>query len=149
MTHVVTSETVQIEAPAAFVWEVLVDYERYPQWNPYTVAATTTLQVGAPIDLTLPPYDDSGEPFTTREFIRIVESPHHLRYDSGDELPGVVGVRDQRITEVGPGRCIYDTSVALSGENADLALHLTGDWIQAGIDAVATALKDRAESLRA
>ena len=33
-THLVTSVTVQINAPAAFVWDVLVDYPSYPEWNP-------------------------------------------------------------------------------------------------------------------
>ena len=50
--HLVTSVTVQIEAPAAFVWDVLVDYARYPEWNPYTVAVETTLRIGDRIDLT-------------------------------------------------------------------------------------------------
>lgn len=146
-THVVTSVTVEIDAPAAFVWGVLVDYERYPEWNPYTVAATTTLEIGSPIDLTLPPYDGSDEPFRTREFIRVVEPPHHLCYDSGDEIQGVVGVRDQWITDLGPERCSYHTTDAMTGEYADLAMELTGDWIKAGFDSVAHALKTRAEAL--
>ncbi|MEJ7633581.1 SRPBCC domain-containing protein [Aeromicrobium sp.] len=145
--HVVTSVAVEIEAPASFVWDVLVDYERYPEWNPYTVAATTTLEVGAPIDLTLPAYDGSEELFTTREFIRVVDPPRHLRYDNADQVPGVLGVRDQWIIELGPGRCSYGTADTLSGELADVALQLTGDWIKAGFDAVAHALKARAELL--
>lgn len=147
MTHVVTSVTVEIDAPAAVVWDVLVDYERYPEWNPYTVAGVTTLEIGAPIDLTLPHYDGSDELFRTREFIRIVEPPHHLCYDSGDEVPGVLGVRDQWITELGPERCSYYTTDAMSGPLAELATELTGDWIKNGFDAVAHALKARAEGL--
>ena len=50
-THLVTSVTVQINAPAAFVWDVLVDYPKYPEWNPYTIAAETTLELGDRIDL--------------------------------------------------------------------------------------------------
>ena len=49
----ITSVTVEIDAPAAFVWDVLVDYRRYPEWNPYTVAADSSLELGARIDLTL------------------------------------------------------------------------------------------------
>lgn len=148
-THVVTSVTVEIEAPAAFVWDVLVDYERYPEWNPYTTSARTTLEVGTPIELTLPSPDGSGAPFVTSEFIRIVAPPHHLRYDSAEEYPGVVGVRDQWITSRGPDRCAYRTTDTLSGEHAGLAMELTGDWMQAGFDAVAHALKVRAEALYA
>lgn len=145
MSHVVRSVTVEIAAPAQFVWDVLVDYERYREWNPYTVEVATSLEIGAPIDLTLPAYDGSGQTFSTREFIRVVEPPHHLRYDNGDQIPGVLGVRDQWITEVGPGRCTYSTTDTISGEHADLAMEMTGDWIKAGFDAVAVALKERAE----
>ncbi|MGA9101163.1 SRPBCC family protein, partial [Aeromicrobium sp.] len=58
-THVVTSVTVEIAAPASFVWDVLVDYASYPEWNPYTIAVDTTLEIGERIDLTLPNPDGS------------------------------------------------------------------------------------------
>ncbi len=149
MTHVVTSETVEIDAPAAFVWDVLVDYASYPQWNPYTIAAETTLEIGAPITLTLPHYDDSGGTIVTREYIRVVEPPHHLTYDSGEEFDGVVGVREQWITPLGPDRCSYHTTDTLTGEHAELAIQVTGDWMQAGFDSVAHSLKARVEHLLA
>lgn len=147
MTHVVTSVTVEIAAPAAFVWDVLVDYANYPQWNPYTIAVRTTLKIGEPIDLTLPATDGSDKTFINREFIRVVDPPHHLRYDTAEEIPGVFGVRDQWITELGPDRCAYHTTDTISGKYADIVMEKTGDWIKAGFDSVANALKARVESL--
>jgi uncharacterized protein YndB with AHSA1/START domain len=147
MTHVVSSVTVEISCPAAFVWDVLVDYANYPQWNPYTVKVATTLEIGTTIDLTLPARDGSGGTFVNREFIRVVEPPHHLRYDTGKEIPGVFGVRDQWITSLGPDRCTYHTTDTLSGKYADIVMEKTGDWIKAGFDSVAHALKARAEAL--
>jgi len=147
MTHVVTSVTVEIDAPAAFVWDVLVDYPRYPEWNPYTVAVSTTLELGDPIDLTLPAPDGSDSTFVNREFIRVVDPPRHLRYDTGEEIPGVFGIRDQWITELGPDRCAYHTTDTISGRYADIVMEKTGAWIKAGFDSVAHALKARAESL--
>jgi uncharacterized protein YndB with AHSA1/START domain len=149
MTHVVTSVTVEIAAPAAFVWDVLVDYPSYPQWNPYTIAVETSLEIGTPIDLTLPDPDGSDGTILNREFIRIVDPPHHLRYDTGEEYPGLLGARDQWISELGPDRCSYVTTDELSGELADLVMETNGDWIQSGFDAVAHALKTRAEQLLA
>ena len=149
MTHVVTSVTVEIDAPAAFVWDVLVDYPRYPEWNPYTIAVETTLQIGDPIDLTLPDPDASGGTILNREYIRIVDPPHHLRYDTGEEYPGLLGQRDQYVTELGPDRCSYHTTDTLSGELADLVMEANGAWIKAGFDAVALALRTRAERLLA
>jgi uncharacterized protein YndB with AHSA1/START domain len=147
VSHIVTSVTVEIAAPAAFVWDVLVDYPNYPQWNPYTVKVETSLEIGTVIDLHLPARDGSGDTFVNREFIRVVDPPHHLRYDTGKEIPGVFGVRDQWITERGPDRCAYHTTDVISGKYADKVIELTGDWIKAGFDAVAHALKERAEHL--
>jgi uncharacterized protein YndB with AHSA1/START domain len=147
MTHVVTSVTVEIAAPAAFVWDVLVDYPNYPQWNPYTVRVATTLAVGDPIDLTLPAVDGSGGTFVNREYVRVVDPPHHLRYDTAEEMPGIFAVRDQWITPLGTGRCAYHTTDTISGKYADQVMELTGAWIKAGFDSVANALKARVEQL--
>lgn len=146
-THTVTSVAVEIAAPAAFVWDVLVDYESYPRWNPYTVAVMTTLEIGEPIDLTLPNPDGSDGTFVTREFIRVVDPPHHLRYDTGEQIPGVFGVRDQWIKKLGSDHCRYHTTDTLSGTYADIVMETTGDWIKAGFDSVAHALMARAEHL--
>ena len=148
-SHTVTSVTVEIAAPAAFVWDVLVDYASYPEWNPYTIAVATTLEIGEPIDLTLPSPDGSEGTMLNREFIRVVDPPHHLRYDTGEEYLGLLGVRDQYVTELGPDRCSYHTTDTLSGELADLVMESNGDWIKDGFDSVASALKTRAEQLLA
>jgi uncharacterized protein YndB with AHSA1/START domain len=153
-THTVTSVTVEIAAPASFVWDVLVDYPRYPEWNPYTIAVETTLEIGDRIDLTLPNPDGpnpdgTGGTMLNREFIRVVDPPHHLRYDTGEEYPGLLGMRDQYVTELGPDRCRYHTTDTLSGELADLVMETNGAWIKAGFDAVAHALRARAELLHA
>lgn len=145
--HVIRSVTVEVDAPAPFVWEVLTDYANYPQWNPYTVAVATTLAIGSPIDLTLPAVDGSGGTFVNREFVRVVDPPRHLRYDTGDEMPGIFAVRDQYVTELSPTRCAYHTTDTITGEYADKVMELTGAWIKAGFDSTAHALKARAESL--
>ena len=147
MSHVITSVTVEIAAPAAFVWEVLTDFPHYPQWNPYTVAVATTLELGTTIDLTLPNPDGSDGTFVNREWVRVVDPPHHLRYDTAEEMPGIFAVRDQWITALDADRCSYHTTDAISGKYADKVMEMTGDWVKAGFDSVANALKARAEAL--
>ena len=144
---VVASEMVEIGTPAEFAWDVLVDYARYPEWNPYTVAVSTTLAVGDPIDLTLPNPDGTPGTFVNREFIRAVTPPHHLRYDTGDLVPGLVGCRDQYVRSLASARCSYHTTDTFTGERAELAVQHHGPWVKAGFDAVARALKERAEVL--
>ena len=142
----IASIEVEIAAPAGFVWDILIDYPNYPQWNPYTVRVDTTLAPGSPIDLTLPSPDGPGT-FVNREYIRVVDPPHHLRYDTGTEIPGLFAVRDQWITETGPHRCTYRTTDTLTGKLAPFVTKTNGPWIKSGFDAVAQALKRRAESL--
>lgn len=149
MSHVIESITVEIDAPAQVVWDVMVDYPRYPEWNPYTVAVDTTFEIGDPIDLTLPNPDGSPGTFVNREYLRVIDPPHHLRYDTADEIEGIFAYRDQWIEPQGPDRCTYRTTDTFSGEHAAIVLEVTGDWIRQGFDAVARALKARAEQLHA
>jgi uncharacterized protein YndB with AHSA1/START domain len=147
MTFVVESVAVEIDAPAEFVWDVLTDYARYPLWNPYTVRVDTTLVVGSPIDLTLLKPDGSGGTFVSREYLRVVDPPRLLRYDTGDTFPGLSGVRDQWITALGPDRCGYTTRETFTGDLARRVMAAQGAWVKAGFDAVALALRERATTL--
>jgi len=147
MSFVVESVVVEIDVPAEFVWDVVTDYASYPEWNPYTVEVDTTLAVGDPIDLTLPRPDGSGKTFVSREYIRVVDPPRLLRYDTGDTFPGLTGVRDQWITALGPDRCAYTTRETFTGDIADRVMAAQGDWVKAGFDAVAHALRERATTL--
>jgi hypothetical protein len=146
-SHVIESVVVEIDAPAAFVWDVLLDYPGYPQWNPYTLAVATTLAVGSPIDLTLPRPDGTGGTWVSREYIRAVDPPRLLRYDTGDTFPGLLGTRDQLITPLGPRRCSYRTFETFTGEYADAVFEAQGAYVKNGFDSVANALRDRVVSL--
>jgi uncharacterized protein YndB with AHSA1/START domain len=147
MSHLIQSVTVEIDAPAEFVWSVLLDYPGYPQWNPYTLAVDTTLAVGSTIDLTLPMPDGSEGTFVSREYVRVVDPPRLLRYDTGDTFPGLLGVRDQLITALGTDRCSYHTFETFTGKYADAVFAAQGAWVKKGFDSVAHALRDRVAEL--
>lgn len=144
---VIESVTVEIDAPASFVWSVLLDYPNYPQWNPYTRAVATTLAVDSPIDLTLPKPDGSEGTWVSREYIRVVDPPRLLRYDTGDTFPGLLGVRDQLITPLGPERCSYHTFETFTGKYAEAVFAAQGTYVKNGFDSVAHALRDRVAAL--
>lgn len=147
MSHLIESVTVEIDAPQALVWDVLVDYARYPEWNPYTVRVDTTLEVGAEVVLHLPDPSAPGTTFTTTEVMRVIDAPRHLQYDTADHLQGIFAVRDQWVEDLGDGRSSYRTTDVFSGEFAQVAYDLQGQWVKDGFDAVAHALKARAEAL--
>ncbi|HEX7307377.1 SRPBCC domain-containing protein [Lentzea sp.] len=143
----IESVTVEIDAPAEFAWAVLLDYPNYPRWNPYTVAVDTTLEIGTPIDLTLPKPDGGEGTWVSREYVRAVEPPRLLRYDTGDTFPGLLGVRDQVITPLGPDRCGYRTFETFTGEYAEAVFAAQGAYVKNGFDSVAHALRERVAAL--
>ncbi|MGB8652600.1 MAG: SRPBCC domain-containing protein [Mycobacteriales bacterium] len=143
----VVSETVEIDAPQELVWQVLTDYARYPEWNPYTVKVETTLEVGARVVLHLPDPAKPGETFQTVEWMSVVDAPHHLQYHTATEMPGIHAVRDQWVEDLGAGRSSYRTTDVFTGEIAAMVFELQGAWVKQGFDATAHALKARAEAL--
>ena len=147
MSHLIESITVEIEAPQAVVWGVLVDYARYPEWNPYTVRVDTTLEIGSVIDLHLPDPAKPGGTFVNREYVRVVDAPSYLRYDTAEEIPGMHAVREQWVTDLGGNRSAYRTTDLFSGDIAAYVFEKQGGWVKAGFDSVCHALKARAESL--
>jgi hypothetical protein len=143
----IVSDVVEIEAPQAFVWTVLVDYARYPEWNPYTVQVEATLEVGAKVVLHLPDPGKSGETFQTVEWMSVIDAPHHLQYNTGSEIPGIHAIRDQWVEDLGDGRSSYRTTDVFTGEIAKVVFDLQGDWVTTGFNATAHALKARVEAL--
>ena len=74
-----TAPTVRVEtaiaAPPKAVWKVLVDFARYPEWNPFTVRVETEAKVGARVkmDVML-----GGRLMRMRERMRIYEPEHRF-----------------------------------------------------------------------
>jgi len=144
----IVSETVEIDAPQELVWSVLTDYEKYPEWNPYTVRVETTLELGTPIVLYLPDPMKPGEIFRNVEWLSIIDAPHHLQYNTGTEIPGIHAIRDQWVEDLGDGRSSYRTTDVFAGDIAQLVFDMQGEWVRNGFNAVAHTLKARAEQLR-
>ena len=147
--HSVCSVTVDIAVPAAFAWEVLLDYPRYPEWNPFTVRVESTCAVGDPVDLYLPDPRRPGELLHQREWVVVCDPPRHFAYEMRptDELP-VGGRRDQYLEPVGASACRYWTTDAFLGPHADAVMRHSGAWVKDGLDAMAVAFQARAELLR-
>jgi hypothetical protein len=146
--HIVTSIKISIDAPDWFVWDVMLDYPKYPEWNPFTVRVESTLKLGEPVRLFLPDPQNPGKFREVSENITIIDQPRQFTY----EMPAQPNVplsarRDQYIEALGPERCSYVTTDAFYGELAPMALQQEGQWIKDGFDAVARGLKARAEAL--
>ena len=53
MTKQITTY-IKINASREKVWEILTDYEKYPEWNPFVKSLTGVVKVGNRIEIKLP-----------------------------------------------------------------------------------------------
>ncbi len=141
--HLIRSDAVEIEAPVERVWEVLVDFARYGEWNPFTTRVDTDSAVGSPVDLhvRLGPLR-----VKQRERIEVVDPPHLLAWSTktGHRLL-LSARREQRLEALGEARCRYVTTDAFAGPLTPLVVLLFGRLVRGGFNAMARALKERAE----
>lgn len=148
--NLVRSLSVEIAASAELVWSILVDLPSYPQWNPYTVKVESSLRLGEPVNLFLPDPTRPGELLHVVEHLADFEPHRLLAWEMIASAGNPDAARREQIIETtGPNSCRYHTTDQFLGPTADQVMANHGPWVKQGFDAVALALKARAEALNA
>ena len=143
--HTIYSRVVEINAPREQVWDILTDLKQYPQWNPFTYRVETTLAIGDAVDLYVR-FRKRGE-VLQQEQVRIVQKPERLAWGMKMLAPSILRAqRDQVLTALDDQRCTYQTWDAFSGLLTPLVMVLFKADIEDGVNAMADALKVRAEN---
>jgi len=145
---VVSSEIVEIAAPAAAVWKILIDLDRYGEWNPFCVRCESTLAMGAPVRMSLIDYANPGRLLPNVEYICAFEPDRRLSWEMPwtEQWP-YPARREQILEPLGPARCRYFSTDAFLGENGIHVMRFAGAWIERAFNDTARALKRRAEAL--
>ena len=134
-----------IEAPAAKVWRVITDLDRYPEWNPFVVECASGLAVGDPIRMKVRVLPGLAQPQT--EEILEHEPGRRLCYGIlGSALGALASRRCHRVSETSPDRSDYHSLFELRGWLAPVVSLLLGRRLAAGFDSMSRALKARAEA---
>ncbi len=144
----VIDQVLEIDAPAAVVWQVITDLQAYEQWNPFVVSCRSTLTVGAPIAMRV------------RLFPWFAQAQHETVFDhvpgkrfcyglDGGALGAIISRRCHELQALGPGSTRYRSHFELSGWLAAVVGLLLGGRLRHGFDAMTSAVKRRAEELRA
>jgi len=147
------ADPVEINAPMELVWEIMTDFDRYPEWNPLNRFFRLDSQAEPNCTVTFGPnwesYDQAeGEPlpeasFTQHETITIWEEPCCLAY--AVISPEMNAERVQHLSPLPGGRTRYHTYERTSGPFSVDVRRNMGDKIIAGFKANGEALKKRAE----
>ncbi len=138
--------THEIDAPAEVVWKVLTDFEAYGDWNPFVVAASCSLEVGAAMDMQV-----RVLPFMTqrqREWITSIEPGRGFCY-AMSKTPGRA-LRSERCHEIEPidaERCRYMSRFEIAGPVSSIVQGLLGGQLRRGFTEMSAAIQERAESL--
>ncbi|VVE70005.1 polyketide cyclase [Pandoraea captiosa] len=144
----VTSVRVEIDAPASFVWDILVDLPRYREWNPYTVRVESSLKVGDEVHLYIANPADANNDIHVLEHLVAFEPSRLLAWEQRPTPENAdAAYREQVLEVLDDGRCAYHTSDQFLGPNAEKIMNQFGDWVKGGFDGIARGLKAHAESL--
>ena len=144
---VTESVTVDIDAPARIVWDILCDMQRYNEWNPFCVKAVSELKMGAAVDMRLMNYAAPGSIVPKCEYICALDKERMISWEMvhTDAWP-YPARRDQVITPTGPNSCRYYSTDAFLGNNGIHVYRFAGPWVKRAFDDSAYALKARAEA---
>ncbi|NQT71814.1 MAG: SRPBCC domain-containing protein [Chloroflexi bacterium] len=145
---------IEIDAPVATVWEIMTDFDRYPEWNPlnrfFKLDSKAEPNHTVTFGPSWGPYDrGEGDPFadpdmTAHETITIFEENCCLAY--ADIRSYLKAERVQYISQLQNGKTRYHTYERTAGLISPIVRRKFGAKIIAGFTANGIALKKRAEA---
>jgi len=108
------STQIEFDATPDEVWEVLQDFARHAEWNPFITKIDGELHPGAKLDVRLEPEGERG--ITMHPTVLAVEPGRELRWLGHLLVPGVFdGEHRFLIEESGPGRVRFTQSERFGG----------------------------------
>ena len=142
------STSIEINAPATRVWQVLTDFAAYPEWNPFVreIKSQGPLQEGAQLQVSLGA--PGARPMSFRPSVLQAQPDHELRWLGRLLLPGFFDGEHRFVIEkLGENRVQFEQTEVFRGVLVKLfAASLSGDT-KRGFEAMNRALKTRVESL--
>lgn len=132
-----------IDRSAAAVWAILVDIDRWPEWNPFA-RASGRLAVGEKLHVEIRP--PGKRPMSFRPTVVRLDPGRELRWLGHLVLPGLFdGEHGFRVEPEADGRCRVAHFETFGGLLAGPILWLAEEATRQGFEAMNLALKARAE----
>lgn len=147
MSKSLIESSVVIDAPLQNVWNALVDFDNYHQWNAFTPKIDIEPKIGSRVGLHVRLNPASQKTILQKEKLLVWEEGERLEWGIKDAWY-VKTVRIQSLTDLGNNQTKYYTSDAFDGPLTSLILWLYGRKIQIGFDDVCSGLKKYVESTK-
>jgi hypothetical protein len=133
--------TIDIQAPAAAVWRILIDTDTYQDWNPFMPRLTGRLAPGERLTLTVRP---GTRTMTFRPTVLAVEDGRLIRWRGRLGVPGLFdGEHELRVEPVSEGASRFVQRETFTGLLVPMMPRVLDDTAR-GFAAMNTALGDRA-----
>ena len=137
--------TILIDAPIATVWEILMDQQAYPQWNPFIKQLQGDLTTGNTIEATIQPPGQKAMRFTP--VVKVNQPKQEFRWLGHLFFSGIFdGEHYFLLEDVGGGQTKFIHGEQFSGLLSGIILKMMGENTKAGFIAMNEALKARAEN---
>lgn len=137
---------IEVNASAAQVWQVLTDFQAYPEWNPFIISAVGEPKKGAKLVNELAG-EDGRKGMTFKPTVLVADPGHELRWIGRFGVPGVAdGEHYFLIQETGPGRVKLTQGENFTGVLVPFAGSVID--VQDDFAAMNAALKKRVETGR-
>jgi hypothetical protein len=148
MAFMVESAKVDINAPIARVWAILINLDRYPDWNPFTFRVESSLKIGDPVMLHVH-MNRAFSHLIQPETISAHEPNKQLGWTASNYPPLLLRAnRLQNLEAISSTQTRYHTFEKFEGWIAPLVRLLFRRDIERGFNNMAQALKNYAESDR-
>jgi hypothetical protein len=133
---------IDIAASPRAVWDVLVDFAAYPDWNPFIRRLQGEARVGARLEVTVQP--PGGKPMTFRPTVLAAEPARELRWLGRVLVPGLFDGEHGFRLEATAGGCRLHHGETFGGILVPLFGKMLDDT-ERGFAALNAALKERVE----
>jgi hypothetical protein len=138
---------IEIEATPETVWDTLMDFASYPQWNPFVTSIKGEPTVGSELRATIDP--PGGKKATFKPTVTAVEPNSYFEWLGKLGLKGIFDGRHQFRIEPSPSGSTFTQSEEFTGFLAPLLMRFLDKSTRAGFEAMNVAIKDRAEQTAA
>ena len=142
----IIEHTLIIDAPLAIAWQVLVDLERYREWNPLVVDCQSSLQPGDPIHMRV--VLGTAQPRAQKETVFKQVPQHYLSYGITIPFGLFKTYRAQEFEALDNQHTRYQSKLHVQGLLAPIVALSMGNDLRRGFEGMSNALKARAESMK-